>query len=172
MANKHVRIGLINPKSPDNVGSALRAAGNYRVEGVYYTGQRYPRALAHNPDLPKLRRSVSEGIPATGVPSILDGAAEGMRIVCIEFAVDATPLPDYTHPSNAYYVFGPEDGNISQSIIDQADDVVYIPTVGCMNMAATVNVLLYDRLSKSGMEYDSNELIQQSRDRNNNLKVR
>lgn len=172
MNKNNVRIGLINPKSPDNVGSALRAAGNYRVEGVYYTGQRYPRALAHNPNLPKLRRSVSEGIPATGVPCILDGAAEGMRIVCVEFVMDAIPLPDYSHPADAYYIFGPEDGNISQSIIDQADDVVYIPTVGCMNMAATVNVLLYDRLSKSGMEYDGNELIRQSRDRNNNLKIR
>jgi tRNA(Leu) C34 or U34 (ribose-2'-O)-methylase TrmL len=26
--------------------------------------------------------------------------------------------------------------------------VVYIPTTGCMNLAATVNVVLYDRLSK------------------------
>jgi tRNA(Leu) C34 or U34 (ribose-2'-O)-methylase TrmL len=26
---------------------------------------------------------------------------------------------------------------------------VYIPTVGCMNLAATVNVVLYDRLAKS-----------------------
>jgi len=27
--------------------------------------------------------------------------------------------------------------------------VVYIPTVGCMNLAATVNVVLYDRLAKA-----------------------
>jgi tRNA(Leu) C34 or U34 (ribose-2'-O)-methylase TrmL len=26
---------------------------------------------------------------------------------------------------------------------------VYIPTVGCMNLAATVNVVLYDRLAKA-----------------------
>ena len=28
-------------------------------------------------------------------------------------------------------------------------DVVYIPTIGCMNLAATVNVVLYDRLAKA-----------------------
>jgi tRNA(Leu) C34 or U34 (ribose-2'-O)-methylase TrmL len=27
--------------------------------------------------------------------------------------------------------------------------VVYIPTVGCMNLAATVNVVLYDRMAKA-----------------------
>ncbi|MBU0538004.1 MAG: 23S rRNA methyltransferase, partial [Gammaproteobacteria bacterium] len=26
--------------------------------------------------------------------------------------------------------------------------IVYIPTKGCMNLAATVNVVLYDRLAK------------------------
>jgi tRNA(Leu) C34 or U34 (ribose-2'-O)-methylase TrmL len=26
--------------------------------------------------------------------------------------------------------------------------VVYIPTTGCMNLAATVNVVLYDRMAK------------------------
>ena len=33
-------------------------------------------------------------------------------------------------------------------------DVVYIPTNGCMNLAACVNVVLYDRLSKSNGEAD------------------
>ncbi len=28
--------------------------------------------------------------------------------------------------------------------------VVYVPTRHCMNLAATVNVVLYDRLSKGG----------------------
>jgi tRNA(Leu) C34 or U34 (ribose-2'-O)-methylase TrmL len=29
--------------------------------------------------------------------------------------------------------------------------VVYVPTIGCMNLAATVNVVLYDRLAKELM---------------------
>lgn len=61
----------------------------------------------------------------------------------------AIPLPDYQHPDNAVCVFGPEDGTISQAIIDRVDAVVYVPTVDCMNLAASVNVVLYDRLAKS-----------------------
>ena len=46
-----------------------------------------------------------------------------------------------------------------------------------MNLAASVNVLLYDRLAKSVTEKDSselsdNELIRSSRDTNNKVKVK
>jgi tRNA(Leu) C34 or U34 (ribose-2'-O)-methylase TrmL len=70
-----------------------------------------------------------------------------------------------------FNIFGPEDGTISQDVIDRADAVVYVPTNGCMNLAATVNVVLYDRLAKSCQSYESNELIRQSRDTNNRLKA-
>ena len=31
---------------------------------------------------------------------------------------------------------------------EKFDKVVYVPTQGCMNLAASVNVILYDRLAK------------------------
>ena len=34
-------IGLVNPKSPENVGAVMRAAGCYGANEVYYTGQRF-----------------------------------------------------------------------------------------------------------------------------------
>ena len=80
-------------------------------------------------------------------------------------------LPEYIHSENAFYVFGPEDGSVSQSIVDWCQDVVYIPTNGCMNLAATVNVLLYDRLAKSQVR-GGNTLIQSSRDVNNRTRVK
>jgi tRNA(Leu) C34 or U34 (ribose-2'-O)-methylase TrmL len=172
MKKATVSIGLVNPKSPENVGSVMRAAGNFRVDSVFYTGDRYPRAIACNPDIPRMSRSVSRDVPLTGVSCLLDHAAAGMKIVCVEFAMNATPLPEYQHPADAFYLFGPEDGTLSQEVIDRADAVVYVPTVGCMNLSATVNVLLYDRMIKSAQRFGSNELIRQSRDRNNNIKVR
>lgn len=167
-----VSIGLCNPKSPENVGSVMRAAGNYRVDSVFYTGTRYPLAVRLNPNIPQMSRSVSRNIPLSGVNCLLDVVAEDMQIVCVEFAMNATPLPEFQHPANAFYVFGPEDGTLSQEVIDSADAVVYVPTEGCMNLAATVNVLLYDRLLKSYESLKGNDLIRNSRDRNNNVKVR
>lgn len=177
MKNPKISIGLINPKTPENVSSVMRAAGNFRVDSVFYTGERYPRAVRLNPDIPNMSRQVSQDIPLFGVSNILDNDVAGnLKIICIEFAENALPLPGYQHPDDAFYIFGPEDGSISQDVIDRADAVVYVPTNGCMNLAATVNVVLYDRLSKLSAHcapgLDDNALIRASRDRNNNVKVR
>ena len=172
MKQPKVSIGLINPKSPENVGSVMRAAGNYRVDDVFYTGERYQRALKRDPNAPYMSRKVSENIPLTEVSCLIDDAAGNMKIVCVELAENAIALTEYEHPQNAFYIFGPEDSTIGQDVIDRADAVVYVPTIGCMNLAATVNVVLYDRLAKSSQQFESNELIRQSRDINNTLKVR
>ena len=44
--------------------------------------------------------------------------------------------------------FGPEDGTLGPEILAWCRDVVYVPTRYCMNLAATVNVVLYDRAAK------------------------
>lgn len=167
-----IHIGLINPKTPENVSRVMRAAGNFRVDRVLYTGERYPRAVRLNPDIPNISRPVSEHIPLTGVDDLFVDMPENMQIVCVEFAENARPLPAYVHPHEAFYIFGPEDGTISQAIIDRADAVVYVPTNGCLNLAATVNVVLYDRLMKATEGFASNDLIRQNRCRNNNVKVK
>ena len=171
MKESKVSIGLINPKSPENVASVMRAAGNFRVDCVFYTGKRYPRALKLKSCTVDMSRKVSQTIPLSEVTNLIDGLPENLKIVCVEFAEDAIALPEYQHPFNAFYIFGPEDGSISQQVINRADAVVYVPTIGCMNLAATVNVVLYDRLTKSSLRFASNTLIRQSRDINNSLKV-
>jgi len=171
MKKSHVSLGLVNPKSPDNVGSVLRAAANYRVDKVFYTGDRYPRAIERKARSVDMSRKISKDVLIFRTESLIDIATENMKIICVEFAINAIPLPEYVHPDSALYIFGPEDGSIDQDIIDQADAVVYVPTIGCMNLSASVNVLLYDRLVKMA-DYDaSNMLIRKNRDTNNRLKV-
>lgn len=170
--NMRISIGLTNPKSPSNVGSVMRAAGCYQVDEVLYTGQRYAQAAKFSTDT----KNVSARIPLTGVESFIksksDNQESHQELVCIELVEGATPLPYFNHPESALYVFGPEDGSLSQEIVDQADHVVYIPTHGCMNLAATVNVVLYDRLAKSKALIANDELIKQSRDTNNKVKIK
>lgn len=178
MKKSKVSIGLVNPKSPENVSSVMRSSGNFGVDSVFYTGSRYPRAIKHNPDIPQMSRKVSQGIPLAGVECLINAVSSEIKIICVEFAENAIPLPEYQHPDNAFYIFGPEDNSITQDIIDRADAVIYVPTTGCMNLAATVNVLLYDRLAKSFLSSDSvqdianNDLIRKNRDVNNRLKFK
>ena len=163
MKDTSVCIGLIDPKSPSNVGAVLRAAGCYGADAVHYTGSRYDRAARFQTDT----KNVSSTIPLVHVTNLLDELADHTRLVCVELVEGATSLPQFQHPAHALYVFGPEDGSLSQELVDRADAVVYIPTIGCMNLAATVNVVLYDRLAKSAAASGSDQLIRQSRYTNN-----
>lgn len=147
------------------MGSVMRAAGCYRADAVFYTGARYDRAAAFHTDT----HQASSRIPLQQVDDLVLAAPEGTRIVCVELVEGAVALPSYVHFDRAIYVFGPEDGSIEQDVIDRSDDVVYMPTEMCMNLAASVNVLLYDRLAKSDQAVGSDELVRTSRDTNNRL---
>lgn len=168
MQKAQVSIGLVNPKSPTNVGAVLRAAGCFSADSVFYTGERYDRAMSFRTDT----KNRTKSIPLQGVDCLLENKTIDAKIICVELVEDALPLHHFTHPENAYYIFGPEDGTISQDIIDQANDVVYIPTNGCMNLAATVNVVLYDRLIKSKDLITNNALINKNKDVNNRIKIK
>lgn len=165
MTDKYVEVGLINPKSPTNVGAVMRAAGCYQVDRVKYTGVRYARAAKFNTDT----KNRTSSIPLEGVDSILDNLPMSRKIICVDLIEGAIPLPEFEHPQDAIYIFGPEDGTLTQDIIDASYAAVYIPTIGCMNLAATVNVVLYDRLAKLKTLPASDNLIRTSRDTNNKV---
>jgi tRNA(Leu) C34 or U34 (ribose-2'-O)-methylase TrmL len=172
MGESRISIGLCNPKSPTNVGAVMRAAGCFGADAVYYTGERYDRAAPFAAPFNTDTQDAACRIPLTWAASLLEAAPENAKLVCIELVEGAIPLPEYQHPDSAFYVFGPEDGTLRQQVIDSADAVVFIPTTGCLNLAATVNVVLYDRIAKSPHTVISDERIRQSRDFNNRLKVK
>jgi tRNA(Leu) C34 or U34 (ribose-2'-O)-methylase TrmL len=141
MERGYAAIGLVQPKTPANVGSVLRAAGCYGAAMVATTGKRYTKAPtdvgAQYRHMPLLNvADLREVIPHACVPVAVD-------LVC-----GAKSLVHYTHPESAFYVFGPEDGTLGPSTLDWCRDVIYVPTERCMNLAACVNVILYDRMAK------------------------
>jgi tRNA(Leu) C34 or U34 (ribose-2'-O)-methylase TrmL len=180
----HVTIALTNPKTPTNVGAVMRAVGCYQADQIIYNGNRYAKAAEyHKHTLQTDTFNMRDKIPLLQVESFislkdsLESIPSSAKIICVDLVEGATPLPHFVHPEQAVYIFGPEDSSIKQDVIDIADDVVYVPTIGCMNLAATVNVLLYDRLAKSlTNQKDSmladNALIRKSRDTNNTSKVK
>lgn len=137
----YAAIGLHMPKTRANVGSVLRAAGCYGAAMVAATGQRYHRAgtdtQASYRHLPLIQTDdLHAVVPYDCVP------------VAVDLIDGARPLQTYVHPERAFYVFGPEDGTLGKAVTSWCRDVVYIPTKHCMNLAATVNVVLYDRMVK------------------------
>jgi tRNA(Leu) C34 or U34 (ribose-2'-O)-methylase TrmL len=74
----------------------------------------------------------------------------GLIPIAIERRQAAEPLDTFPHPERALYIFGPEDGSISPGVLRVCHRFVVIPTVHPvpLNLAAAVNVVLYDRLAK------------------------
>jgi len=161
-------IGLVNPKSAENVAAVMRAAGCYGVSSVLYTGKRFDYAKKHAPAFRQDTKAARLSIPLLGVNELIESMPKGAIPVAVELVEDATPLPAFEHPKNAFYIFGPEDGSLTKSIVSACQHTVYIPTQNSMNLAVSVNVVLYDRLAKSDYPH-SNQFIRGIRDVNNNL---
>lgn len=143
-------IGLFNPKTDANVGSVLRAVGCYGSKAVFIAGKRnkYRKAgtdtqkqYKHTPLI--LVDDLHSVIPYECVP------------VAVDLLEDAKSLVEYQHPERAFYIFGPEDGTLGIQITSWCKDKIYVPTKYCMNLAATVNVILYDRMAK-GLKTQAN----------------
>lgn len=137
----YAAIGLHRPKTPANVGSVLRAAHCYGVAMVAKTGTRYESATT---DTMRAYRH----LPLLQVDSLRDVLPHDCIPVAIDLLPGARDLVTYTHPERAFYIFGPEDGTLKKEIVDWCRDKVFVPTAFCMNLAAAVNVVLYDRMAK------------------------
>lgn len=139
-------VALVNPKSAINVGSALRAAGCFGASLVVVSGVRpdkYVRRMAT--DVHKSYRH----IPMLRVPDAFDALPYDCVPIAIEILPGSHSLVDFVHPERAFYVFGPEDGTLGRHVTSRCRFVVTVPTRLCMNLAATVNVVLYDRAAKT-----------------------
>ena len=139
----YAAIGLYQPKYSVNIGSVLRACACYGVSLLAYTGCRFERSKAPT-DTSKWYRHM----PMQHVDDLFNVIPYDCIPVAVEIREDAISLFDYKHPPRAFYVFGPEDGTLGHQVTRWCKDTVYVPTSYCMNLAATVNVVLYDRMSK------------------------
>lgn len=134
-------IGLDRCKDKENLGGVLRAAGCYGAGLVVVSGGRLGkyatdtmRAYRH---IPCIEADLLASVPFGATP------------VVVELTERSKSLVNFRHPESAFYIFGPEDGSVSQDIVSKVQNVVQIPIQFCMNLAATVNVVLYDRLAKA-----------------------
>jgi tRNA(Leu) C34 or U34 (ribose-2'-O)-methylase TrmL len=141
----YAAVGLVNPKTRENVGSVLRAAGCYDVSLVVVAGMRPDHYMGRIcTDTQKAYRH----IPTLRVPDVFDAMPFDCIPVAVELLPNAKSLVNFVHPERAFYIFGPEDGTLGKAITERCKWSVQVPTKFCMNLAATVNVILYDRLAK------------------------
>ena len=139
-------VVLINPKSPHNVGKALRAASIFGAKSLVWTGTRVD--LSQYERLPREERMQGYASVDFRVDDRPFGLFKTATPVCVELLETAECLTTFTHPPNPVYVFGPEDGSVPPVIRCHCHKFVYTPAYHCLNLSAAVDVVLYDRMAK------------------------
>lgn len=137
----YAAIGLLNPKNAHNVGGVMRAAYCFGAALVVISGSRY---RVQRTDTANAYRF----IPLLQVDDLHAAIPYDCVPVAVERHPAAIPLPSYDHPERAFYIFGPEDGDLGRAVTRWCRDIVAIPSAHALNLAAAVNVVLYDRLAK------------------------
>ena len=145
MSRGYAVIALDNPKCLANLGGAMRAAQCYNASLILIGGTRISRLGKLVTDTMKAYRH----IPTLMVDDVMEHIPHDCVPIAVDLVEGARDLRGYTHPERAFYVLGPEDGTLGKRVLDRCRDKVMVPTKGCMNLAATVNVILYDRLAKA-----------------------
>ena len=133
-------IGLYGTKYTVNEGGVLRAASCFGAKLIVLAAPRFKKSSADTTNaykhIPVIRGDPWKLIPINCVP------------VAVEVVDGCRWLSDFTHPRQAMYLFGPEDGSLPKKVIERCNYIVRIPSIHCLNLAAAVNVVLYDRTAK------------------------
>lgn len=144
---------LVNPKYVHNVAAAIRACSCFGIESLLWTGYRVdPSEYTRLPREERMKGYKDVTWFRNQRP--LDEFPTGNSLtrpvpVCVELSSGAVSLHSFVHPENAIYIFGPEDGGVPQVYRRMCHNFIYIPAHHCLNLAAALNVVLYDRFQKS-----------------------
>ncbi len=143
-------VVLMNPKYPHNVGAALRACSCWGVGQLWWTGDRVTLDMPRGQRLPREERMKGyRSVQLSRDDRVFERfASASVTPIAVELRPQAESLVTFEHPDNALYVFGPEDGSLSKPVRLLCHRFVVIPTHHCLNLAAAVNVVLYDRRVK------------------------
>jgi tRNA(Leu) C34 or U34 (ribose-2'-O)-methylase TrmL len=145
-------IILYNPKYAHNLGAAVRACSCFNARAVIFTGDRITlRTDKGKYRLPREERMKDyQEILMINDDYPLNRFSKKVIPVAVEVRDNSEDLKYFDHPKNAVYIFGPEDGNVPQTYLRMCHRFIKISTNYCLNLAAAISVVLYDRSSKIG----------------------
>jgi tRNA G18 (ribose-2'-O)-methylase SpoU len=139
-------IGVEGVSKAMNLGNLLRSAHAFGASFVFTIGAD-PRVLQTGADTSK----APAHLPLYHWPSVAGlRLPKNCRLVGVELLEEAVDLPNFAHPLQAAYVFGPERGRLTAELVAQCHHLVRIPTAFSVNLATAGAIVMYDRLRSLG----------------------
>lgn len=137
-------IGILNPKTEENIGTLWRSAYSMGASFIYTIGKRYKKQASDTPQSWK-------HIPLFHYDTFDDfylSIPYDCKLIGIELDERSISLNDFKHPERCVYLLGAEDSGISKEAINKCHELVVIPASICLNVSVAGSIVLYDRNSK------------------------
>jgi tRNA G18 (ribose-2'-O)-methylase SpoU len=147
-------VVLDNIRSLNNIGSVFRTSDAFVVEKIYLCGI---TATPPNKDIHKTALGATASVEWAYEENTLSLVEklknEGVTVVSIEQAENATPLQDFEVSSQKRYaiVLGNEVKGVQQAVVSASDHCIEIPQFGTkhsLNISVTAGVVLWSFLEK------------------------
>ena len=138
-------IGILSPKTEQNVGTLWRSAYQLGASVLYTIGGRYKSSSSDTLNVPAR-------IPLIELDdwnSFAEWAAP-KAAVWVAIEMGGTPLSEFKHPRNAIYILGSEDHGVPKSVLRGCREVVSLESeqYGSYNVAVAGSLVMYDRMMK------------------------
>jgi len=139
-------IGVLNLKTKTNYGTLFRSAYAFNTDFLFLIGRRFKKQSS---DTTRSERHLPLYEYFT-FDEFYKNIPYGCRLISVEIYGKAKPIREFSHPERAVYLLGPEDGSLSEKVIEKSFEVIEIPTKYCLNVAVAGSIVLFDRTNKIG----------------------
>lgn len=145
---------LDNIRSLNNIGSVFRTSDAFLIEKIYLCGI---TAKPPHKDIHKTALGSTDTVAWEYVKDTLEVVkslqAQGVKVISIEQAENATMLHDFTpQPKTTYaIVFGNEVKGVQQEVVNASDVVIEIPQYGTkhsLNISVSCGMVIWDLFCK------------------------
>jgi len=139
--NEFFGIGILNGKTPENLGVLWRSAQNLGASFIFTVGNRYAKQACdtHNAvkSMPYFHYENFE--------EFYKNLPKGARLVGVELTDGAQPLETFNHPRRCVYLLGAEDHGLSNAAIEKSHFLVKFKSRLSLNVSVAGSIVMYDR---------------------------
>ena len=139
--NEFFGIGILNGKTPENLGVLWRSAQNLGASFIFTIGNRYAKQACdtHNAvkSMPYFHYENFE--------EFYKNLPKGARLVGVELIEEAEFLETFHHPRRCVYLLGAEDHGLSNSAIEKSHFLVKFKSQLSLNVSVAGSIVMYDR---------------------------
>lgn len=139
-------IGIIDPKTTENVGTLWRSAEILGAAFMFTIGSRVKNQSS---DTMKAYRRIPYYRHDT-FEAFYEAMPYDCRLIGVELDDRSVPLEGYEHPQRCIYLLGAEDNGIAPGVREKCHSIIQLPR-GNYNVAMAGTVAMYDRHLKQWM---------------------